>query len=70
MFGQCPEPAPAKTDAGPVQRVSFLPTDIDNQSQPTPVSPDEGSESIQELEQMSTAFEPRFRVEGEEVVVA
>jgi len=53
-----------------VQRVSFLPTYIDEQAQPVPVSPAEGSEIIQGLERMSEAFETRFRVEAEEVVVA
>ena len=57
------------TNGGEVQRVSFLPTYIDEQSQPVPVSPDEGSEIIRGLEEMSAAFETRFRVDGEEVVI-
>ncbi len=54
---------------GAVQRVSFIPTRINEQAQPVPLDPEEGRDIVKLVGELSAAFETQFRVEDTEVTV-
>ena len=54
---------------GAIQRVSFIPTRINEQAQPVPVDPEEGRDIVESVGELSAAFDTRFQVGESEVTV-